>query len=61
MLIAGLAESNARVSPAEHDELTTLLAAIGQPAAALTALSAIAADSPGLPQNRRNPSSGDDA
>jgi hypothetical protein len=39
MLLAGLAESNAPVSPAEHEELATLLTAIGQSAAAITALS----------------------
>jgi hypothetical protein len=65
MLLAGLARSNAPVSPAEHSELTTLLSAIGQPAAAITALSVGdaergAADSP-LPQNRRTPSSSADA
>ena len=39
LLLAGLAESSAPVSPAEHEELTALLAAIGQPPAAITALS----------------------
>jgi hypothetical protein len=39
LLLAGLAESGAPVSPAEHEELTMLLAAIGQPAAAIPALS----------------------
>jgi hypothetical protein len=61
MLLAGLAESNAPVSLAEHDELATLLSAIGQPDAAIAALSGSAADSPGLPQNRGVPSSGADA
>jgi hypothetical protein len=45
MLLTGLAESNASVSPAEHAELTALLAATGQPAAAITALSRTAAGS----------------
>ena len=45
VLLAGLAESNAPVSPAEHAELTALLAATGQPAAATTALSRTAAGS----------------
>jgi hypothetical protein len=45
MLLAGLAQSNAPVSPAEHEKLTTLLAAIGQSAAAVTALSVSGADS----------------
>ena len=39
LLLAGLAESSAPVSPAEREELTALLAAIGQPAAAISALS----------------------
>jgi hypothetical protein len=43
MLIAGLAESNAAVSSAELEELTTLLAAIGQPVADIAALTASAA------------------
>ena len=38
LLLAGLAESGASVSPAEREELTALLAAIGQPAAAISAL-----------------------
>jgi hypothetical protein len=52
MLLAGLAESKTPVSPAEREELATLLSAIGQPDAAITALSGSAADSPGLPQDR---------
>jgi hypothetical protein len=39
LLLAGLAESSAPVSLAEREELTALLAAIGQPAAAISALS----------------------
>jgi hypothetical protein len=45
MLLAGLAESNALVSLAEHEELTALLAAVGQPGAAIAPLSRIAARS----------------
>lgn len=60
MLLAGLAESNAPVSPAEREELTTLLSAIGQPDVSVAALSGSVADSPGLPQNRSVPSSGVD-
>jgi hypothetical protein len=45
MLLAGLAESNALVSPVEREELAGLLSAIGQPAAAVTALRGIAAGS----------------
>ena len=37
LLLAGLAESNASVSPAEHEELAALLSAIGQPGADATA------------------------
>ncbi len=44
-LLAGLAESNAPVSTAERDEITALLAATGQPAAAITALAPTAAGS----------------
>jgi hypothetical protein len=61
MLLAGLAEINAAVSPAEHSELTTLLSAIGRPAAAITSISVSAANPPALPQNHRAPSSGADA
>jgi hypothetical protein len=39
LLLAGLAESSAPVSPAEREELTALLAAIGQPAAAISTIS----------------------
>lgn len=39
LLLAGLAESGAPVSPVAREELTALLAAIGQPAAAVSALS----------------------
>jgi hypothetical protein len=39
LLLAGLAESSAPVSLAEREELTALLAAIGQPTAAISALS----------------------
>jgi len=46
MLIAGLAASGAAISPAEHSELITLLAEVGQPAVAVTALSVSAADFP---------------
>jgi hypothetical protein len=38
LLLAGLAESSAPVSPAEREELTALVAAIWQPAAAISAL-----------------------
>jgi hypothetical protein len=61
MLLAGLAETNAPVSPAEHGELATLLSAAGQPAAAITALSVGPADSTALPQNRSTPSSSAEA
>jgi hypothetical protein len=57
MLIAGLAESGAAVSPAEHSELITLLAEVGQPAAAITALGVGAADSPAQSESRRTLSS----
>jgi hypothetical protein len=57
MLLAGLAESNA-VSPAERGELATLLSAIGQPDAAIAALSGNVTTSPGLPQKHSVPSSG---
>jgi len=43
MLLAGLAESSAPVSPAEHDELITLLSAIGRADRAVTALPRTAA------------------
>jgi hypothetical protein len=43
LLLAGLDESSALVSPGEHEELTALLAAIGQPTAAVSALSVSAA------------------
>jgi hypothetical protein len=39
LLLTGLAETSAPVSPAEREELTALLAAIGQPAAAISVLS----------------------
>jgi hypothetical protein len=39
LLMAGLADSRAPVSPGEREELTALLATIGQPAAAISALS----------------------
>ena len=40
MLLAGLAESNAPVSPAEREEPATLLSAIGQPDASIGRLAA---------------------
>jgi hypothetical protein len=61
LLLAGLAESNASVSPVEREELAALLLAIGQPGASIAALSGSAAASPGLPQSRSAPSSGADA
>jgi hypothetical protein len=61
MLLAGLTESNAPVSPAEHGGLATLLAAIGRPAGAITALSVSAAGPATVPQNHRSPFSGADA
>ena len=57
MLLAGLAESGAPVSAAERSELITMLAEIGQPAAAVAALSVSTADSPASPESRRTPSS----
>jgi hypothetical protein len=61
LLLAGLAESNAPVSPAEHESLAALLSTIGQPGADATALSVSASDSPALAPNRRTPSSSADA
>ena len=49
MLLAGLTETKAPVSPAEYEELTTLLLAIGQPAAAITAIGDSDAGSPAHP------------
>jgi hypothetical protein len=50
MLLAGLAESNGPVSPAEHEELTALVAEVGLPAATIAAPPCIAAGSaPPLP------------
>jgi hypothetical protein len=43
MLLAALAESSVPVSPAERQELTALLAAIGQPTAAISVLSVVTA------------------
>ena len=45
MLLVGLAESSARVSPAEREELSALLSATGQPAAAISPLQGSAAGS----------------
>jgi hypothetical protein len=61
LLLAGLAESNAQVSPAERESLAALLSAIGQPGADATALSVSAADSHALAPNHRTPSSSADA
>jgi hypothetical protein len=61
MLHAGLAASGASVTPAEREELTALLAAIGQPAAASTALGDGTADSPDYRQNLGTAPSSDDA
>jgi hypothetical protein len=52
LLLAGLAESKVPVSAAEHEELAALLAAIGQPPAAIAALS-VSTHSPAPPQDRR--------
>ncbi len=46
MLLAGLAESEASVSPAENAELIALMAEVGLPAAAVAAFTCIAAGSP---------------
>jgi hypothetical protein len=61
LLLAGLAESNALVSPAEREELAILLSAVGQSDAAVAALGGTSVKSPGLPHNRSVPSSGTDA
>jgi len=45
MLLAGLAESNGPVSPAEQEELTALVAEVRPPAATTAALSSVAAGS----------------
>jgi hypothetical protein len=60
MLLAGLAESNA-VSPAEREELATLLSAIGQPDAAFEGPGGGVGGSPGLRENRSISASGADA
>jgi hypothetical protein len=61
LLVAGLAESSAPVSRAEHDELALLLSAVGQPAAADAALGVGAGNSPATAAESTTPSSSADA